>query len=573
MKSASKALDQALRQLGRAAHEDWVNDLHRERLGRELRRAQERAPERTSVLRRPRTTLVLVAALALGGVAAASAWLSDWLVTTRVGELDLGTQRIELDGQGRAQFWLPADRLDALSDLRFDFELEGPAAPWLDFDIEVEDDLARVSVQAHERAPIDPELARSAFAELRSITARDAGQLWGVDLSGPVLFVDPASRAAVANQADQEGFLFPWKGLYAGRLPADLPLANTAVSWSGVRWTMLLWPLPGEPDERRVLLTHEAFHRVQPALGLFVPSEPPAHLDRLTGRLWLRLEARALAAALRAREDSGDPRAATDALCFRLHRHSLFPNGAAAEDALERVEGTAEYTGLRLALDELAERRRVARAALESLDGAETFARSFPYATGAALGLLLDDGASEWRSALVDGASFGTLLSDALGEGAFDAMPAAELERRAHEAALRYDYAAVLAAETQRHEERAARRAELHRRFVEVPQLLLPAHEPRYSFDPRSVETLPDFGTVYEALSVSDAWGVLEAPGGGLMLPDTRGFRVPASSAVEGRTIVGDGWKLVLNPGWTVRAAAAKDGLRGEDFEVALEPR
>lgn len=40
-------------------------------------------------------------------------------------------------------------------------------------------------------------------------------------------------------------------------LPADAPVANTAVDWSGVRWTMVI-SLPESEIERRVVLAHEA---------------------------------------------------------------------------------------------------------------------------------------------------------------------------------------------------------------------------------------------------------------------------------------------------------------------------
>ena len=45
-------------------------------------------------------------------------------------------------------------------------------------------------------------------------------------------------------------------------------------------------------------MLHELFHRIQPDLGLMTISGNNAHLDTVEGRVWLRLEWRALARAL-----------------------------------------------------------------------------------------------------------------------------------------------------------------------------------------------------------------------------------------------------------------------------------
>jgi hypothetical protein len=54
---------------------------------------------------------------------------------------------------------------------------------------------------------------------------------------------------------------------------------------------------------------------------------------------------RALAEAL-SHDGDGRRAAIRDALDFRARRRALFPGAAEEEDALERNEGMAEYTGL-----------------------------------------------------------------------------------------------------------------------------------------------------------------------------------------------------------------------------------
>jgi hypothetical protein len=112
---------------------------------------------------------------------------------------------------------------------------------------------------------IDLEKAKSYFTEA-SLLCKEAGErLWGVSLCGPMMFVDPASRLIAANQADAYGLLRPDAGVFTGILPADVNAANSSLEWSGVRWTQILWPLPEEVSNRKLLMAHESFHRIQEA--------------------------------------------------------------------------------------------------------------------------------------------------------------------------------------------------------------------------------------------------------------------------------------------------------------------
>src|SRR5579884_1947831 len=114
---------------------------------------------------------------------------------------------------------------------------------------------------------LDLPLAQRYFHEAETLWRQDGGRLWGRPLKGPLLFVDPTTRQAVANQADAEGRLRREGSLFIGKLPATVTVANTATEWAGVQWIMVVWPLPQNPEDRRVLLMHESWHRVQSQLG------------------------------------------------------------------------------------------------------------------------------------------------------------------------------------------------------------------------------------------------------------------------------------------------------------------
>ena len=159
--------------------------------------------------------------------------------------------------------------------------------------------------------------AQVVFDQAEAICHADDGALWGVSLCGPILIVDPTTRAVVASQAGDSDVLSESDGVFTGVLPDDVMVANTAVEWDGVRWTMLLAPLPDEAETRAGLIAHESWHRIQDQLGLPMASPTPEHLATAEGRIAMRLEWRALAAALSAPDAEALRTATHEALIFR----------------------------------------------------------------------------------------------------------------------------------------------------------------------------------------------------------------------------------------------------------------
>ena len=393
----------------------------------------------------------------------------------------------------------------------------------------------------------------------RQIAVTDGGRLWGMSLESPLLIADPSTRIAIASVPDSAGYLRPRDGLFVGRLPDEQNVANTGVTWAGRRWTMLVAPwVPRTRYERNRLIAHEIFHRIQPALGLELPEGNTAHLDTRDGRIWLRLEWRALAEGL-IRLGDERTRAIEDALAFRRHRRTLFADGADAERRLELNEGLAEYTGLVLSglpTHVLPDRAAVHLASWDSRSG---FVRGFAYASGPAYGALLDelwrlpgsDVRASWRQELASSSDLGAMLARAAGVVVGDEEHDVLLRR-----AARYDGARVIAEETSRAEQRARRVAELQRTFLDGPTVSLPVMSAfRYSFDPTSAEALEGIGTVYPSVRVTDEWGVLTVTEGGALLlqgdAGITGVLVPAPESADA-PVEGRGWRLELGEGWRV---------------------
>jgi hypothetical protein len=397
---------------------------------------------------------------------------------------------------------------------------------------------------AAQATSIDLRLAHQYFNEARAICARDNGRLWGVQLYGPMLYVDPATRNVVANQTDREGRLRARDWVFTGELPKDVNIANTATPWAGVTWTMVRWPLPADAATRDQLLVHELWHRVQAGLGFPAASPANAHLDTLQGRLWLQLEWRALARALTAPGEQ-QRQAMQDALVFRAYRRQIFPAAANEERLLEMHEGLAEYTGVKLACSSDRQARERAVQGLQAAPSRPSFVRSFAYASGPAYGLLLDEVAPCWRKTLKASDDLGTLLAALLRWR----LPV-NLQAVAEERSKAYDGDALRAAEAACEAARQQRLAEYRARFVDGPVLLIPLKKMNVQFDPNNLQPLGDLGTVYPTMRVTDLWGVLDVTGGALLSAQWTEIRVAAPRDPHARPLQGNGWTLSLQPGW-----------------------
>lgn len=390
-----------------------------------------------------------------------------------------------------------------------------------------------IATAAH--AEIDRDAAKSAFDAFQRNCTRDNGALWGVSLCGPIVIVEKGTRDAV----DSDG--------WSGKLPENIGIANTAFDWNGKRASMVVWPLPKDEGARDRLLLHERFHAIQERVGLpMSPSTANAHLDTIEGRYLMRLEMRALRAALVAASRADARRAVADALAFHHARLLKFPDAARDETALDRNEGMAEFTGFALFLPpDDAKTLDVAAKALVQAEKSSSFMRSYAYATGPAWGLMLDQFAPGWRRKIAS-SSYEDLLGGIEPSGAGFA-------------ARRYDGAAVRAEENRRDDERKKRVASYQKRFVEGHVLTLPLHNMNMQFDPYDAQPFEGHGTVYEHITVSDDWGKIVVETGALISSDFKTLTVYTSPA--GATGETPPWAITLAPGWRIDSGARPGDL------------
>ncbi len=383
------------------------------------------------------------------------------------------------------------------------------------------------------RAEIAVADARAAFEDLHEVCREKAPVAFGQPLCGYTMFVEPSTRHYVF--ADVTGRAPTLAGIEEGILPPKYPVANTSLEWQGHDMAMIMWPLPEQKSMRQALMLHEHYHRIQPKLSFSSGSMTEAgHLDAADMRLWLRLELRALKAAVEAGTVAGKRRHALAAALFHKKRTAENDPAREAERYLMVHEGMAEYTG-----------RSVAETGNESLisflthmEKSDSFSRSYAYAAGAAWGQILDELVPDWKEAF-DGRQ--NLPEIYLGHEKTESASAEAL-------AEPYDYEAVRGEEAARADRMAGELADYKTRFVTGLVLVLPSSG--FSMDPNTAVSLGGDGTVYRTLTFSGPWGTLVTKRGGLLAPDY------SYGVVDLVGVGGDvrhdniSWTLTLAEGW-----------------------
>jgi hypothetical protein len=408
---------------------------------------------------------------------------------------------------------------------------------------------------------IDTARALSALRDAKAACEMDGRTLWRRSLCGPIALADRQTRLVIANDTVAGKHFLRLSDAYVTTLPENQYVANTSFPWGGRTWTMVVLPLPKDRYARVSLVMHEVFHREQEALGLRQPDALNNQLDMRPGRTWLRLEYRALSRALEAPDQKAVRHHAESALLFRAERRSLYPGSDSLEETLEIQEGLAEYTGQRLAMQLTGEGPARVAKYVRDYETTPTFVRAFAYGTGPALGVVLDQFDPGWRDSVRTNRDIGALLAKAI---------ALKLPRNlaavARTRAQEYGWDQVDRTEAARDSVRAPMLLEYRARLQDGPTITLIQSRDSlsWSFDPTELIGFDLSSAVYPSGNFSAGWGKLTVERRGVLVAnDFSRIRVAASRipiATGARTINGDGWTLVLNPGWAVQPDPSRPG-------------
>ncbi len=386
----------------------------------------------------------------------------------------------------------------------------------------------------------------SLFNDLRSAEQQHS-DLWGKNMYGPVLLVNPQTREVYSNFPDRFSALRPDGSIFRGHLPENINTANTALQWNGVVWAMVMLPLPRYEGDQINLLAHELFHVLQPYLGFRGYSPDNSQLDDKNGRILLRLELEALRKALESTSISDMKQHLTDAMVFREYRYFLYPDAKVTENLLELNEGLAEYTGFMVSGRSGNEAIYHFEVSINAFVHFPTFVRSFAYETTPIYGYLLQQTDKYWNKEITPTTNLTDFFIREFGLTIPSNLSAAErsLENQ-------YDGKNIRAEETSRQNIRDQQIEKYRKVLVNLPHLVIRFERMHLVFDPADVIPLDDKGNVYPTIRITDNWGILDVHDGGLLSPRWDQITVSAPTNADGSDISGNGWTLKLNQGYAV---------------------
>lgn len=384
------------------------------------------------------------------------------------------------------------------------------------------------------------------YNEFKTEAKKNIG-LWNKDLYGPILLIDPSTRAVFANEPDESGVLKADVNIYKGVLPDKINIANTAVNWNGKRWGMIMLPLPKNKYDRIGLLAHESFHRIQPSLGFELNNTENNHLDQKEGRIYLRLELEALKRTLKAVSEKEFKKHLSNALTFRKYRHHLYNGSDTSENLLELNEGMAEFTGVMVSGRS---KEQTISSLTNGIDGFIdnlTFVRSFAYHTIPVYGYLLYNKDKSWNKKITAKTDLTNYFIKA-----FNIKIANDLKEVVKKLVNDYNGSVIIEEETKREERIKKLIAGYKSKFLDQPHFEIKFEKMNVSFDPRNIIPIEDKGTVYPNIRVTDKWGILTVEKGALMSPNWDKISVSNPISTNDRKISGDGWILELADGYGI---------------------
>ena len=360
---------------------------------------------------------------------------------------------------------------------------------------------------------IDLEKAKTYFNEVKELSEKDGGKLWGVNLFGPLVFVDGETREGVANVPVPAEDWIEVDGIYKGYMPEKVGFANTSFDWEGEAWSMVIFSSLSEDQyERGSLMMHELWHQHENKLDLLSDYSLSNHLDKKMGRVLLFLEWNALLEASKL-SDQARANALHCALAFRKTRSELYPEGFPDEIAKELHEGMAEYTGMTLCGWDDEGKIKFLESKVSSRTDDNTISWTHAYTSGALYGFILDEQSPGWNRQIKKGSDLGEVTSK---EYNIDYLAIGE--DQLSELGEPYGYDSIMPAEEKRVAVAMALQESYKLRFEDNPTLLLPNFGLGIQFNPSKITPYENVGNVYGELSGQSDWGEIKVNDGGILL-------------------------------------------------------
>ncbi|MDR1056098.1 MAG: hypothetical protein LBL90_09855 [Prevotellaceae bacterium] len=357
-------------------------------------------------------------------------------------------------------------------------------------------------------------------------------ELWGVQLSAPVILIDHMKNKMYFTAIDN-GQVEPLK---EEAWDNKVPLANSYFNYNGKNHITIVYDalLHSSCEDRVNLLAHEIFHSYQKGLGLPNAASMNYHMDEPVGRALLQIEIQTLRKALQ-----GDLQSLYDALYVKKYRQSLYPENN--EEAYELNEGLAEYTGSKIGIKNLNDyitKRFVYNKNVGYTNG-------FGYITGAAYAYLLDDIYPGWQydKELIKGMTHLLAKVDPRYNIVVDSVYLNKLF-------LAYNYEQILADEYKELQSFGDIASFENLLKPEAEKVVIPNNGVNFTFNPNDRVIALSDAVLLRNMTVSSEWGKVKVNSGMIRLNNWRAFYLPPPTGINGNTVKGDNYEITLNPGW-----------------------
>jgi hypothetical protein len=402
------------------------------------------------------------------------------------------------------------------------------------------------------------EKATACFKDIEEACKRDAGNLWGKNLYGPLMFIDRTSRKIIANQPDIDGLLKLKDGNYTGLYPRENIINTTTISFGGTLFGMTA--LPNEEDNYRIKTRgiHALFHSFQQMEGMNPENFNIIIMDEKEARLWMKLEWKALKKAIDS-EGEDQTLAIRDALIFRGSNRESYPKYADQGNRFETYEGLATFTYTLLASNSPEEYKTRLFEYLDRIYSFQSYARSYGFIHGALYATLLHAKGFDFKAITTDTIDLGNLVRE---------LYRIELPVKCRDVAgsiaLHYSIEDIYKEEEQRLQDIRDRLNNQVSVFTEKPVVLLELESPYFDFEPEDVHYLDTLGTLYHTLRVSDNWGKLTVDKGDCLVSNNYKYlRITAKGLrTDKNHLNGEGWQIIMNEGWEIKESGPNYFIR-----------
>lgn len=367
--------------------------------------------------------------------------------------------------------------------------------------------------------------------------------LWGKSLCVPLIILDRQSLMAVSTHIDPKKQFKQINDVFVGRYYGNPIYANTSFEWDNKKWSMVLWPLSDDSNDRKKLLFHEAFHSLQESLGFPMANSVNDHLDQEGARVLLRLEWAALLKSVQ--DDKYSKSHLATAIQLREERFKKYAGAKEKEMALDISEGLAEYTGTKLQGLNKDETIKYFDQRLRKIAEVPSLIRSSAYYSGPLYGYVLDSCNEKWKQGLSIEKDFGNLVLKYCG--------ASKSNGKLILASFTdYGFSEISSFEKQRS---LNLKNKIKNYLVKIEQdgrLEIELKSPQAMFNPYGILSVDANKKIYETFEVTDEWGHFVANAGALLVSNKKKSTVVLSPPTVRSTdeANGDGWALKLKTGY-----------------------